>query len=340
MRRIRGLAGATIVLLSLAFAPTVRGATTAVDCRGGADLQAAIDAATPGDTILVSGTCIGNFTIDRSLVIAGGGGSATLDGGGVGATVSIGSGPDLDIDLIGLTVTGGAPGILLQHPDHLNLTIGDASLGGNPGGGLFLNEGFGSLVTVRDSTVRGNAGFGLHDHGSPSALVLEGTLVRDTAGDGVIADFDSNLDVLDSEIRGSTGAGIRFDSASVLVEDSTIRGNAGGGIVSGTQRLFLLIARSRIVDNTSPGDGGGISTINDGPASFQMRDSTVANNRAAGRGGGLLLTGANESTLTNVVFRNNRAGLEGGGMYLAGPGPVTRMNVTFHHNTPQDCVGC
>ena len=344
MRRVHGLAGATLLLLSLALAPAVRGATTAVDCRAGDDLQAAFDAAAPGDTILVSGTCVGNFTIDRSLVVTGRGGSATLDGGGAGATVTIVSHPALPVepavDLIDLKVTGGAPGIMLPSPEHLVLTIDRTSLSDNPGGGLLLDAGFHSRVTVHGSTVRGNGAFGVDLHGSPSSVVLDETTVRDTAGDGVIADFDSLLTIRHSEIRGSAGAGIRFESASVDIEDSTVRGNAGGGIVSGTYRLYLQVARSRIGDNTSAGDGGGISWPYDALGTFDVRDSTIANNQAAGRGGGVYLTGRQSLTLTNVVISNNRAGVDGGGIYDTGPGPVILTDVTFHHNTPDDCVGC
>src|SRR5438128_1742211 len=59
------------------------GATTAcmvVNERTGfpsSDLQAAIQAAAPGDTLSVHGTCVGHFVIAKDLTLVGG---ATLDG--------------------------------------------------------------------------------------------------------------------------------------------------------------------------------------------------------------------------------------------------------------------
>src|SRR5438093_3678859 len=51
-------------------------------------LQKAIDAAAAGDTLVVMGTCFGNFQIDKELTLQGVStkpfGEATLDGGGAG----------------------------------------------------------------------------------------------------------------------------------------------------------------------------------------------------------------------------------------------------------------
>ena len=53
---------------------------------GTRSLQAAVDASSPGDTLIVKGTCVGGTTIPKSLTIRGQSnpafGPATLDGGG------------------------------------------------------------------------------------------------------------------------------------------------------------------------------------------------------------------------------------------------------------------
>ena len=73
MRRTFGVLVGCCLLLSLLAAPAAaaRTAGTLVDCRAGADLQAAITAATPGDTLLVRGTCTGNFIAYKDLVFEG-----------------------------------------------------------------------------------------------------------------------------------------------------------------------------------------------------------------------------------------------------------------------------
>ena len=54
------------------------------------NLQDAINAAAPGSTLLVDGTCLGNFYIVNNLTLTG---PAVLDGGGVatqyGATLNV-----------------------------------------------------------------------------------------------------------------------------------------------------------------------------------------------------------------------------------------------------------
>ena len=53
---------------------------TAVNCNTGGNLQTAINAAAPGATLIVHGTCTGNFTISQNLTLQG---SGTLSGTGI-----------------------------------------------------------------------------------------------------------------------------------------------------------------------------------------------------------------------------------------------------------------
>ncbi len=80
MRRILGVLISSILILTVLAVPTVA-RTRTVDCGHGADLQAAIDAARPGTTLEVWGTCRGNFVIDHDLTLDGTGDHPTLGGG-------------------------------------------------------------------------------------------------------------------------------------------------------------------------------------------------------------------------------------------------------------------
>jgi nitrous oxidase accessory protein NosD len=313
-----------------------------VDCRGGADLQAAIDAAAPGDTLSIVGRCDGNFVIDRSLTIQGAGGASTVEGDGSGPAVLIHhTEGDIAVHLVGLTITGGAPGVRLDPARDIEITVARSSISANPGGGLFMDAGFHNVVTITDSVLRGNGEFGAWNHGSPSSMRLERVTVRDTAGDGVISDDDSGLAVLDSTIRDNTGTGLFLESAGVSVTGSTIRVNLEGGIRSGTYRNGLILRSSRILDNRSSGDGGGIWFRFDDMYHLRIEDTVIANNTAAGRGGGLYLVDRAPvtSTLDGVIFRNDRAA-SGGGIFHDGAGTLSLTDVTFTNDTPDDCVGC
>ncbi len=72
-------------------------------------LQAAVDAASAGDTLRVKGTCVGSTTIAKDLAITGksgrGYGPATLDGDHTGRVLTISEG--VTAALTGLRITNG-----------------------------------------------------------------------------------------------------------------------------------------------------------------------------------------------------------------------------------------
>ena len=81
-------------------------ASISVDCDASGSLQGAIDTASSGSTLLISGTCYGNFSIVGKSLMLKGDPSATLDGAGAGRTLIV---PGTDtLHLKNLTVTGGA----------------------------------------------------------------------------------------------------------------------------------------------------------------------------------------------------------------------------------------
>src|SRR3974390_231848 len=96
------------------------------------DLQAAINSAATGSTLLVTGTCTGTFNINKDLTLSG---PAILDGGGISATLNVMAGT-----------------VVLN-----NLTIQDGAGIDTFGGGLW-NSG---NLTLNGSTVQNNTGSGV-----------------------------------------------------------------------------------------------------------------------------------------------------------------------------------
>src|SRR5438477_11326912 len=86
----------------VAWAPTASAATPTclvVDTNSNhsyTSLQAAVNAAAPGDTLFVKGTCTGTTEIGKNLTVTGqsasGTKTATLNGGGQGSVLTIGTG--------------------------------------------------------------------------------------------------------------------------------------------------------------------------------------------------------------------------------------------------------
>lgn len=146
------------VLFVLAASPALA-ATQTVNCGAGADLQAAINAASAGDTLRVRGTCTGNFTIGKLLTLTGVEGShPTLNGGGTGRTLTILVGATVVVER--LTITAGSAvnggGILNSG----TLTLEKSAVSGNTagfGGGIFNNPGIDITLTLEKSAVSGNS---------------------------------------------------------------------------------------------------------------------------------------------------------------------------------------
>src|SRR5262245_51708981 len=138
-------------------------------------LATAIAEAKAGDTLQVSGTCRGNFVIGKSLTLRGRAAGTqvdTLDGNGSGAV---------------LTINGGSSSDAVITVAIRNLAIAHGAVGVSRS----ASSSVWSNVTLTDSTVRDNAGYGIQDaafsgdvscHG---ALTLNRSSVSDNGGGGL-----------------------------------------------------------------------------------------------------------------------------------------------------------
>jgi hypothetical protein len=221
-------------------------APVSVDCVSAPTtaLQDAIAAASDGDELDITGTCVGQFEVPSGfytlgLTFKGVSKGATLDGDDAGTTLDMPYNSKITIE--DLTITGGhgdagLPGVLGAAPtigfaggisSGADLTLSHVTVSGNVGGiggagkpdiaggpaaqggpGAVMNYGF---LTIMNSTISGNTG-GVGGAGGPAAT---------TGGDG-----------------GTGGTGGLHDSLTsgvVTVTASTISGNAAGaGGVGGT----------------------------------------------------------------------------------------------------------
>lgn len=169
----------------------------------GSSLQAAIDAADPGDEILVEGVCRGSFTIDRDLTVVGredplGGKPVLRSERRPGGVVWVGA----RVTLKNLRVTGGV-----------------ARGGGRwDGGGIFVSKR--GTLTLNDSVVSGNeattAGGGIANSGRlilNGASVVVGNLAPKGYGGGI-----ANLGVLilddSASVRGNRSESVAGSSTT------------------------------------------------------------------------------------------------------------------------------
>lgn len=232
-----GLAGSSFVPAFLAAA------TIPVSCPSGS-LQSAIDGATAGDVILVSGTCNENILVrnEKQRLTIDGLGSATINGTNINSpAVNIrGKG----ILLQGFTIKGGLDGVnvnrgsnavinnnLIQNTNGSGIIVQDLSFAvitnniitNNPGDGIVITEtgtariGFnGDGDSVPSSnTIQGNLGRGITVGNRSSARILGNAINSNTLG-GIAILRDSNAEVSGNGINGNLGHGILVSENSVL----------------------------------------------------------------------------------------------------------------------------
>lgn len=222
MRRASVVAGAAVMVLGpvagmAAAAPAASAAPATCLVLGSGfrpftSLQAAVDAAHAGGSLVVLGTCGARTVISKNLTVTGLPGATLNAGGGPGLLIAVGA----RVTLNTLIITNGETGF---------------------GGGIYNN----GTLTLNGSTVTGNSAFtfggGIFNDGTMTlnlSTVTDNTSVR-TWGGG-IANYGT-ITLNDSRITGnnagSVGGGILNRGTVALKYGSRITGNTasgGGGI--------------------------------------------------------------------------------------------------------------
>lgn len=293
-----------------------------------ATIQAAIDAADPGDTILVApGTYVENIAIEGKAVNLVGAGAGQTFLKGVDAsnkpTVRF-SNVDQTAKLSGFTITNGY------------------SWGDGAGGGVDIAD---ASPTVEYNEITGNSsrvvGAGISIHGANANAVIRNNDIHDNfsrttpgsyegSGAGIYVGGNAKADIRDNKIRANrawakgggifagpiyAGGMVLGPAASVVIERNVVQGNSGdfeGGIVvsqipaSGKAE----IRNNLVLSNTSGiASGAGITVWNS--------NALVVNNTVAGNFGGQPANaGIRFDSLSrgdvrnNIVYGNDEYGID------------------------------
>jgi len=210
-----------------------------VDCdteHAGA-LQRAIDRATPGQTILVSGTCYENVSVPP------GKDSITLDGGGTGII----NGPDVTVNTLqirgpravtitGLTIRGGRAGIDVSR--GATALIDGNTIEGTARNGITL--GAFATANIVNNTIQNNASAGILVTGNAFGFIGFATaddvaaspnIIRNNGTHGISVTLSSSARIAGNTISNNVRNGINVDRASQAnVSDNTIDANGQHGI--------------------------------------------------------------------------------------------------------------
>ena len=276
-------------------------------------IQALIDAASAGDTILVDpGTYEGSINFQGKDVIVGSlflstGDSSyisqtILDAKQKGSVVRFENNETSAASLVGFTVTGGYA---------------------VEGGGIYVN---GAEPTLRDLRVLENAVY----------ICEVGDFIKEASGGGIFINGSSpileRITVRDNSSE-ADGGGVYLSNSDANLTLVTIfqntAANLGGGLFTNYSTSKVL--HVEIAQNTAA-KGAGVYAKSFSELSFE--NSNVGDNTADSEGGGFYLTGSKVSLLNVVVASNTSSGQ--GGSYFLGGGTVELMNVISIYGSPQE----
>ncbi|HOP47032.1 MAG TPA: right-handed parallel beta-helix repeat-containing protein [Desulfobacteraceae bacterium] len=316
-------------------------------------IQAAINAASDGDTVLVAdGTYSGfwNTNLDfngKAIKVSSENGPETciIDGGNSARGFLFDKGEEGDSVVSGFTVTNG-----MSSEGH--------------GGAIYMN---GTSPTINNCTVSGNwvsadngYGGGIYcSGGAPiiNSCIISGNIASGFGGiGGGICCSGSSPTITNCTISGNSaydygeGGGIDSNEGSPIIINCTISGNSagyyGGGIYC--RGGATTISNCTVSGNTAGGgstwepvgDGGGIYCRDGSPT---ITNCTISGNSTTYGGGGIYCRDTSP-TITNCTISGNRAPGDdigdgcGGGIYCRYTSP-TITNCIFWSDSPQEICG-
>jgi hypothetical protein len=353
MRAVRSRALSASVCLCVLAGSVCNAADLLVPAQF-ATIQAAIDAAQPGDVVIVSpGTYpeLISFTGKAITVRSAAGAAATIiDGGGLSPVVAFTASETRDARLDGFTIRNGVSvsdfgaGIRIDSasPTIINCIIRDNTIGREVfGAGMLVRDGAPLIRDCRFENNQTNFGFGagvaaINANARFESCTFVGNISRERAGGGMFL-TGGDVTIADSRFENNTsvaasGAGFSSVGGTARVERCTFSANrtegASGAGISAESNSSLFVSNSSFINNVAQsGSGGGIITR--GSARAAVSTSSFINNTApSGTGGAIAVRDFSRLDADSSTFRGNTASSGSGG------------TIAFRDNSTSLIVNC
>ena len=344
------LALATLWLLGSGLpahaAPTPELRVCPVGCTY-SSIQAAVDAANPGDVIKVAQGTYSDIHVRAGITqVVYISKEVTLRGG---YTKSNWNAPNAAshptrLDALGQgrvlviigTISPTVEGVLITGGDATGLG-GDLPWNYDAGGGVYLVQAAATLRNLRVFHNTAHRGGGLYLDRDATTL-SDSTVFSNTAtanGGGVgLRDSKAflNANTVSHNTSESYGGGLYLRGGYPTLVRNTVVGNRAKGIYGhgGGLYLYYSVAKlggNRIASNTTDARGGGMFLFNSDASLSQ----NIVISSTAEQGGGLYLDTSN-ATLTNTLVIDNMASAEGSGLAFRSSSPCL-LHTTIARNT-------
>lgn len=196
------------------------------------------------------------------------------------------------------------------------VTFIDSSANGNGTDGI-RSTGAG-LIDVSGSDVIDNGAQGLHyigcdGLGMSDVITVSTSNINDNGLNGIFDDGCGGVDVEQSSVSGNAGGVVCTQCSEINVESSTINANTtNGGIRMASDTGFLpgasmLVQDSTVTNNVAASRGGGISAEGDGTVGLFVtvsESSSVTDNSSGSDGGGIAVDRGSLFVTASVVSDN------------------------------------
>ena len=317
-------------------------------------IQAAINAASPGDTLYLMDDVYyndisGTMVIDKPLTIIGVDGTV-LDAEGESRI---------------FTINANVPNVVLENIEFVNGFIDTAGGANGHGGAIYINGNCSNGVirncsfsnntaSVGGGAIRNQGGWGWKIYNSTfiNNTVTGGTSKEINFGGGAIWSCNAVMDIYNSTFKDNNatyGGALRgpFNIYESEFDNNLARDGNGGAIDVATDRglaygLVLEFRNSTFTNNDARGD----RYIDDGRAEggaihiFEIQEvdmyDCVCINNTADRGGAVDFYKMNVTYVDNCTFVNNNASSEGGGLAIFCSDSTFKDSVISNNNAGTD----
>lgn len=231
------------------------GSTHTVDCSSGT-IAAAMDAAQPGDTIMITGTCNESVVVDKDgITLAGDGQDSTvIDGSNMDGSVILVKGQQ-NVTIKDLTVQNGLIGIHVglgasAWLENVTAKNSQYKAGHNSGPGILIANSSDAILTG-SIVATGNASDGITVWSGGRASVVgglefEGTRmpqaslqVNDNTGNGIQVGLSSSLQVQSVDGAYSTVQANDNDSSGIVIATGSSAQFGGGADVEASRNNVI-----------------------------------------------------------------------------------------------------
>lgn len=189
-------------------------------------LQEAVDVLLPGGRLILEpGEYTAALTIQKKLIIEASDGQVTLRGKSDAlAVLSLVDGADLHLS--GVTVSGGAEGLLISAGASTLVVNSTVSLNGDG-----INLSHSASAELIDSSITGNEGRGVFV-GDTAQATVTASIISDNSEHGIVAADSAQITITGCTIASNGGAGgvVVWGSPQAVIGWNTIAENAGFGV--------------------------------------------------------------------------------------------------------------